>query len=46
LEQVNDRGPTGKILTPVMSIIQINISPLPPGATDPSIDFADPKIRT
>ena len=43
LEQVNGRGPTGKILTPGTSIIQINISPLPQGTTDPSIDFADPK---
>jgi FtsP/CotA-like multicopper oxidase with cupredoxin domain len=43
LEQVNGRGPTGKILTPGTSIIQINISPLPAGTTDPSIDFADPK---
>jgi FtsP/CotA-like multicopper oxidase with cupredoxin domain len=43
LEQVNGRGPTGRILTPGTSIMQINISPLPQGTTDPSIDFADPK---
>jgi FtsP/CotA-like multicopper oxidase with cupredoxin domain len=43
LEQVNGRGPTGKILTPGTSIVQINISPLPSGIKDPSIDFSDPK---
>jgi FtsP/CotA-like multicopper oxidase with cupredoxin domain len=40
---VNGRGPTGRILTPGTSIIQINISPLPNGTTDRSIDFSDPK---
>jgi FtsP/CotA-like multicopper oxidase with cupredoxin domain len=43
LEQVNGRGPTGKILNPGTGIIQFNISPLPPGQTDPSINFLLPQ---
>jgi len=43
LEQVNGRGPTGKILSPGTPIIQMNIGNAAPDySRDPSLDYTDP----
>ncbi|HYZ63012.1 MAG TPA: multicopper oxidase domain-containing protein, partial [Acetobacteraceae bacterium] len=41
LEQINGRGPTGRVLTPGTGILQFNVTKFLPAGSDPSMDLDD-----